>query len=301
MRHPCHAWFVLVALWLGAAPSAAAAQDFESVEIVTHDLGGGLFMLVGRGGNIGMSIGADGVFLVDDQFAPLTPKILAAIAKLSADPVRFVINTHWHGDHTGGNENLGSAGALIVAHDKVRERMSVEQFMQAFGRRVPAAPKAALPVITFAETISFHLNGERIEVFHVETAHTDGDAIVHFAIHDVFHMGDTFFNGGYPFIDIESGGSIDGMIAAADRVIALSDGQSKIIPGHGALSDRAGLRAYRAMLGGVRDAIAKALEARKSVEEVVSHKPTAAFDSQWGDGFVKPDDFVRSVYRSLAP
>ena len=235
---------VLVALVLCVlCPRSPLAQGFDQVVIQTQSLADGLHMLTGRGGNLVVSSGADGVFLVDDQFAPLSERILAAIAKISSQPLRFVVNTHWHGDHTGGNENMGRAGALIVAHDNVRRRMSADQFQAAFQRTVPAAPPAALPVITFGEDVTFHLNGGEVHVFHVARAHTDGDAIVHFRAGNSIHMGDTFFNGLYPFIDLDSGGSIDGVIAAVDRALPLMDKKTRVIPGHGPLSDRAGLEA----------------------------------------------------------
>ena len=280
--------------------SAAQGQDFDKVQIRTIPVAEGVHMLTGRGGNLGVSSGSDGVFLVDDQFAPLTDKIRAAIAEISDRPLRFVLNTHWHGDHTGGNENLGEAGVLIVAHDKVRERMSVEQFMADFDRRVPAAPPAALPVITFGEDVTFHVNGHDVHVFHVDPAHTDGDAIVHFRGADVFHMGDTFFAGRYPFIDVGSGGSVDGVIAAADRVLALSGKGTKIIPGHGPLSDRAGLQRYREMLAAVRERVAAGIARGRSADQVVASQPTAEYDAEWGGGFMTPEQFVRIVYASLA-
>ena len=286
--------------WLAVFPPQSVAQDFDAVQIESRDLGHGIHLLTGRGGNIAASVGDDGVVLIDDQFAPLTPKILAAVRALSSEPVRFVINTHWHSDHTGGNENLGKAGAVIVAHDNVRVRMSVEQFMLAFNRRVPASPPKALPVVTFADAVTLHLNGEQIRIFHVDPAHTDGDSVIHFADVGVFHMGDTFFNGIYPFIDVGSGGTIDGMIAAAERVLALADGKSKIIPGHGPLADRAQLSEYRDMLAAVRESVAGAIAAGRTVEDVVASKPTARFDAVWGKGFMKPDDFVRIVYQALA-
>ncbi|MBT8487910.1 MAG: MBL fold metallo-hydrolase, partial [Gemmatimonadetes bacterium] len=182
----------------------------ENVQIRTQQVADGVYMLMGQGGNIGVSVGDDGVFIIDDQFAPLTDKILAAIAAITDEPVRFVFNTHWHGDHTGGNENMGEAGALIVAHDNVRERMSTEQVLERIGRPVsttPASPAGALPVITFSEDVSFHINGGQLHAFHVSNAHTDGDAIVHFVSANVVHMGDTFFRDRFPFIDTASGGS----------------------------------------------------------------------------------------------
>ncbi len=298
-RHGVGAAFVL-ALMTAIGASPLAGQDFENVQIQTQKVVPGVYMLVGQGGNLGVSAGSDAVFLVDDQFAPLTEKIRAAIAAFSDRPIKFVLNTHWHFDHTGGNENLGTGGALIVAHDNVRKRMSVEQFMEAFDRTVPASPKVALPVVTFSEEVTFHINNDEIHVFHVSNAHTDGDAIIHFSKANVVHMGDTYFNGFYPFIDVGSGGSIDGMITAADRVLAITDAETKIIPGHGALSDKAGLTAFRDMLKGVRDAVAAQVATGKTQEQVVAAKPTAAFDAKWGGGFLNPDQFTSIVYSDLS-
>ncbi len=286
-------------LVMGLTVQPVTAQDFDAVEIEATDLGGGIHMLTGQGGNIGVSVGSDGVVLIDDQFAPLSKKILAAVARISPGNVRFVLNTHWHGDHTGGNENLGLGGAVIVAHDNVRERMSVEQFMAAFGRRVPASPKAALPIVTFDQSMTLHFNGGEIHVFHVDPAHTDGDSIVHFRSANVIHMGDTYFNGMYPFIDTSSDGTLNGLIDAAGRVLDIANDETKIIPGHGRLSNRAELEAYRDMLVAVRDQISKAMAAGSDVEQVVAAKPTAAFDAAWGGGFMKPDDFVRIAFATL--
>src|SRR6185503_12175274 len=202
-----------------AGTALAQQQDFSKVEVKSQKVAEGLYMLQGAGGNIGLSVGADAAFLVDDQYAPLTPKITAAVKALTDKPIKFVLNTHWHGDHTGGNENLGTAGTLIVAHDNVYRRMSTEQFITFFNEKVAASPKVALPVITFNDTLTFHLNGDDLHAFHVPPAHTDGDSIVHFRKADVIHMGDTFFNGMYPFIDVDSGGGIEGMIGAADKVL----------------------------------------------------------------------------------
>ncbi len=287
-----------ISLWLVAA-TASSAQDMRDVEIETVPVAPGVYMLSGRGGNIGLSTGSDGAFLIDDQYAPLTDRIRAAVSKLGAAPIRFVVNTHWHADHTGGNENLGRAGALIVAHDNVRERLSVEQFMEAFGRRVPASPPAALPVVTFSDAVTFHWNGDAIRAFHVDPAHTDGDTVVHFPAADVVHMGDTYFNGFYPFIDVSSGGSVDGMVAAADLVLALAGDETKIIPGHGPLSNRAELSAYRAMLATVRDRVREAVARGETADQVVAARPTRDFDAEWGDGFLEPEPFVRIVYDSL--
>jgi len=284
---------------LSAPPIYAQDQDFSAVEIETVLVAEGVWMLVGAGGNIGVSAGEDGVFLIDDQYAPLTEKIRAAVAKFSSKPVRFVLNTHWHGDHVGGNEHLGKAGTLIVAHENVRTRMSTEQFLAAFDQKVPPSPQVALPVVTFNDSVTFHLNGDTIRAFHVAPAHTDGDSIVHFERADVIHMGDVFFNSGYPFVDTSSGGSAPGVVAAVDRALELVGPKTKVIPGHGELTDRAGLVAYRDMMKTIVDRVAAMKAAGKSLEEVQAAKPTKEFDERWGGGFVKPDLFVSFVYEGV--
>ena len=289
---------LLALLALAAAP-AAAQDDFRAVEIKTEKLADGLYMLTGRGGNLGLSVGKSGTFLIDDQYAPLTDKILAAVKTVTPDPVRFVVNTHWHGDHTGGNENLGRTGAFVVAHENVRRRMSAEQFIEALQAKVPPAPEGALPVVTFAEGITFHWNGEEMRVFHVAPAHTDGDAIVHFVRADVWHMGDVFFNGSYPFIDTSSGGRIDGVIEAVDRVLEKTGEDTRFIPGHGPAATRADLRAYRDLLAAARERIAKLKAAGKTRDQVIAAKPTAEWDAKWGGGFMKPDVWTGIVYDSV--
>lgn len=282
------------------APSAARAQDLSGVQVRTEHVAGAVHVLTGAGGNVAVVAGADGVFLVDDQYAPLTERIRAAVARISPAAVRFVLNTHWHGDHTGGNENLGKAGVLIVAHDNVRTRMSADQFMNNLSDTVKASPRAALPVVTFTEAVTFHLNGEEVHAFHVAPAHTDGDAVVHFRRADVVHMGDTYFNGFYPYIDLSSGGSVEGMIAAADRVLAMAGERTRIIPGHGPVSGRAELRAYRDVLATVRDRVRALAREGKTLEQVLAARPSAEFDARWGQGFMKPGSFVRIVYQSVA-
>jgi len=290
---------VSFALVFAVAPAAAAQVNYDTVQVRTLKVGDGVYMLQGAGGNIGVSVGSDGVILVDDQFAPLSDKIKAAVAALGG-PIRFLLNTHWHGDHTGGNENFAKSGVVIVAHENVRRRMSVEQFVAVFNQRVPASPTGALPVVTFTDAVTFYLNGDSINVFHVAPAHTDGDAIIWFRRANVIHMGDTFFNGRYPLIDLSSGGSIDGMVGAADRVLAVADANTKIIPGHGPLGDRAALQAYRTMLATIRDRIRQAVTAGRTLEQVQAAKPTAEFDAVWGSGRITPTLFVEMLYTDLA-
>ena len=284
-----------------AIPGYTRQHDHEKVRIETVQLADGVAMLMGgMGGNLGVSYGEDGVFVIDDQFAPLTGKITAAIAALNDKPVRFVINTHWHFDHVGGNENFGKAGAVIVAHENVRKRMRVDQFIKAFDMRIPAAPDVALPIVTFTQDVTFHLNDDEIHVFHVPNAHTDGDAVIRFRKANVLHTGDLYFAGMYPFIDVESGGSINGMIEAVAGLLPGIDKKTRIIPGHGPLSNKAELTTYLEMLSTIRDRILRLVRNGKTLEEAVAAKPTADFDDTWGNGFMSPEQFVGIVYRDLA-
>lgn len=296
MRATLPMFALLLALPLGAA---AQGTDFSKVEVGATPLRGSTYLLTGAGGNIVASVGEDGAFLIDDQFGPLSDKIRAQLDALGKGPVRFVLNTHWHGDHTGGNENFGRGGAVIVAHENVRKRMSSEQFIEAFGSKVAPSPDAALPVVTFADGVSLHFNGDSAAATHVAHAHTDGDALVKFAQANVLHMGDTFFHQAYPFIDVSSGGTINGLIAAIEAGIALCDADTIVIPGHGPRTDRAGLQAYRELLVSSRDAVATLKSAGKTIDETIAAKPTAATDEALGKGFIKPEGFVRFIYQTL--
>ena len=288
----------LAAGLLALAAPLAAQPDVSAVEIRIEKIAPGVAVLFGAGGNIGLSYGEDGNILVDDQFAPLTEKIAAALRTLDPDPLRFVVNTHWHYDHVGGNEALGRAGAVILAHRNVRERMSTDQFIAAMNQRVPASPKGALPVVTFAEGVDLHLNGDTLHVFHVRNAHTDGDSIVHWRKANVLHMGDTFFHrSSFPFIDLSSGGSIDGLIAATATGLAMADERTRIIPGHGPVASRAEFAAYRAMLVDIRAKVAAGIAARRSLAQIQASRPAARYGMP--DGFIKPDQFVEAVYTSL--
>lgn len=276
-----------------------AQQDFSKVEVKAENLAPGVAVLFGAGGNIGVSHGEDGTVLIDDQFAPLTPKIQAAVAALGASPVKFLINTHWHGDHSGGNENFGKAGAVIMAHDNVRVRMSTDQ-KTPFGE-VKASPKVALPVITYAEGLKLHLNGEEVRVISVPPAHTDGDSVVHWTKSNVIHMGDLFFHKmSYPFVDRSSGGDVRGVIAAADKVLAMADDNTKIIPGHGAVASKADLKAYRDMLVAIVGKVEAAVNAGKSLEVVKAMKPADGFGVN-PKGFITADRFIEMVYGTLKP
>ena len=281
------------------SPASFAQSDYSRVQIKTEKLSATTYMLTGAGGNLGVSVGKDVVFVVDDQFAPLTPKIKAAIAKLSRKPVKFVLNTHWHFDHTGGNENFGKAGALIVAHENVRKRMSSEQLIEFLGMPIKPSPDQALPIVTFTTDVTFHLNGDEVHVFHVANAHTDGDAIVQFRKSNVIHLGDVFFNKLYPFIDTSSGGTIDGMIAAADTVLALANDDTKLIPGHGPLATKDDLRNYRDMLSTIAGRVKTQIKDGKTLGDIIASKPTVEFDEAWGKGFIRPNKFVEMLWRNL--
>ncbi len=264
-------------LLLFVSCSSLYSQNFDTVEIKTSKLTESIYMLEGSGGNIGALVGNDGIIIIDDQFAPLTEKIKTALSKISSKPVRFVINTHFHGDHAGGNENFGGQGAIIVAHDNVRKRLSVDYLFEAMKQTQKAAPYDALPKVTFADSVTFHMNGETVHVFYAKNAHTDGDVIIHFKGSNIFHTGDVFVRYGFPFIDQGAGGSIDGMIKAIENLINITNDQSKIIPGHGAMSTRKDLIDYKNMLVTVRNRVADGMKQGKTLQQIADSDPLKGY------------------------
>ena len=279
------------------ASATLPAQDFADVEIGTEAVRDGVYVLTGAGGNIGLVVGERGAFLVDDQYAPLTQRIQAAVSEITDRPIRFVLNTHWHGDHTGGNENLADDGALVIAHDNVRKRMSEGQFMEFFDREVEPAPADALPVVTFNDGIRFHLGGHTVHAIHVPGAHTDGDAIVHLVEADVIHAGDIVFYGMYPFIDYGSGGSLGGMIEAVDVILDLAGDETAVIAGHGGpVIDREQLAGYRDMLADVHRELIEMIVDGATLDEVLAAGITADYDETWGGGFIEPGTWVEMNY-----
>jgi cyclase len=293
----------LLAVSVYAASVRAQMGDPSKVTLKTTAVTPGLSMIEGvngfAGGNVAVSAGEDGVFVVDDEIAPMTAKLKTALAALSKKPVRFVINTHWHADHTGGDPAMAAAGAVIVAQDNVRKRLSVENVRTMSGHimKTPALPASALPVITFGEDVTLHFNGDDVHVIHMPPAHTDGDAIVHFQKANVIHTGDVVV-GGYPVVDGESGGTLTGMIAAVEKILALANDTTKVIPGHGPVMTKADVTAYREMLVTVRDRVGKLMAQKKSLDEIKAAKPLADLDARWGVMF-KGDDVVEMVYKAF--
>ncbi len=289
----------LAALTLQAPVAVPQDRDFSKVEIKTTKVAESVYMVEGAGGNIGVYTGREAVLVIDDQFAPLTDKIKAAITKLSDKPIRFLFNTHFHGDHTGGNENFAKAGVAIIAHDNVRKRLSTEQYNAVFDRKTPPSPDIALPIVTFNDSVTFHLDGEDITCYHVPNAHTDGDAIVWFRKANVVHTGDCLFNGFYPIIDVSAGGSAAGMIAAADRLLKVIGADTKLIPGHGPLATRKDLEAFRDMMVKAQGRVKDLVAAGKSLDDIQKAKPLADLDATWGKR-VEPDVFLKELYMDLS-
>ena len=272
-----------------------AQTDFSKVEIKVTKVSGSVYMLEGAGGNIGVSVGADGILIVDDQFAPLAEKIRAALKTLGDGKLKFVLNTHWHGDHTGGNAQFSNE-ASIIAHDNVRKRLSTEQ--KVFNEKVPASPKEALPVITFDNSLSVHFNNEEIRAIHFPHGHTDGDSVIFFTGSNVVHMGDDFFAGRFPFVDLENGGNVVSLAKNVGEVIGRLPNGVKIIPGHGPLSNIDDLKLYHRMLLETIDIVSKQAAAGKTLEQIKAAGLPDTWKS-WGTGFIKTDQWIELIYRSL--
>ena len=286
---------VLIIAFLSLSPTIQGAE----VKIMAIPVAEQIYMVTGEGGNIGLFIGEDGTILIDDQFAPLTEKIVATIKSVGGNFPKFLINTHYHGDHTGGNENLGQGGTLIFSHDNVRERLSTGSFIAAFNMKRGSVSHVGLPVVTFSENISFYLNSDIVRVIHVPHAHTDGDSFICFEKANVIHAGDLFFNGFYPFIDVTHGGSLKGMIKGVDRVLALADDNTKIIAGHGPVGDKEQLLSYRQMLETAYKRLKKLKAEGKTAQEAAAAKPLADLESTWGDGIFKGDRWIEIIYSGV--
>jgi len=287
----------LLLLGLGLSTHSFAQRDYSQVNITAEQLSENVYVLFGAGGNMALVTGSDQNYLIDDQFAPLSDKILFKIKSLNDKPLAYVLNTHWHGDHTGGNENLAKEGALIIASDRVYDRLKSGQ--QSARRNTPPAPNMALPVISFSDQMNLRYREDaHIHGMHVNDAHTDGDSFYYFPEENVIHLGDNFFNGKYPFIDIDSGGDIDGLLSNLRMAAAMIDEETKIIPGHGAVGTLADLKAYTHVLETCVTLIKDLRDEGLSVDEIIHAKPLAAWDDSYGDGFISPEAFIRSVFQS---
>jgi cyclase len=282
-----------------SAASLAQERDFSQVEIATHRLADNLYYLQGAGGNIGVSVGEDGVFLIDDQFAPLTEKILAAIRGVTDQPVRFLLNTHHHGDHTGGNQNLGRAGVVIVAHENVRTLLRNGLTSGDLDQLLSADQRAGLPVVTYTDSVRFHLNGENIHAFHVGPAHTIGDSFVHFQNANVIHTGDVFRTTGYPYVDGNASGSFLGIVAGYEMLLEISNPDTVFVPGHGVPSSQDDVREQLDMIYTIRDRVKTGIDGDLSLERIQSGKPTAEYDARWGGGKIKAPVLVEVIYNEL--
>ena len=288
----------LTVLFLCTLPAGAVAQtDYSKVEIKATKVAGNVYMLQGAGGNIGVSVGSDGILIVDDQFAPLADKIRAALKGLNQGKLRFILNTHWHGDHTGGNVAFGPE-APIIAHDNVRKRLSTEQRIEFFKRTVPASPKEALPVITFNQSLSVHFNGEEIRAIHYPNGHTDGDSVIFFTTSNVVHLGDDFFSGSFPFVDVDNGGNVVGLAKNIGEIITKIPAGAKLIPGHGPLSTIDDLKLYHRMLLETTDVVRKKVAEGKTVDQIKSEGLPEEWKS-WGTGFIKTDQWIELIFNSL--
>jgi cyclase len=289
--------FLLLIVSLLFAVSASAQTDFSKVQMKATKVAGNVYMLEGAGGNIGVSVGDDGLLIVDDQFAPLADKIRAALKGIADKKLHFILNTHWHGDHTGGNVAFGPE-ATIIAHDNVRKRLATEQKSTVFNTTTPPSPKEGLPVITFDQTLTVHFNGEDIKAIHYPRGHTDGDSVIFFSASNVVHLGDDFFAGRFPFVDLESGGSVEGLVKNIGELITKIPADAKLIPGHGPISTLDDLKSYHSMLQQTTEIVRGKIKAGKTLDQIKTEGLPAEW-APWGSGFIKTDRWVETIYRSL--
>jgi len=274
--------------------SIFAQRDFDKVEIEALQVSDNIYMLKGSGGNIGVLTGEEGTLIIDTQFAPLSEKIKSAISDITDHDVNYVVNTHWHGDHTGGNKNFSNDGAVIIAHDNVRKRLSTNN-VRPFGRTTEAAPEEAWPHLTFNDKLNFYFNGHSLHLTHVHNAHTDGDVFIYFADANVLHMGDCFFKDRFPFIDTALGGSPDGALKAISVALMICDDDTKIIPGHGSLAKKEDLIKYNKMLMTLVDRVKASIEDDKSLEEALNSNLTEGYEG-WGSGFINDEKIIKTLY-----
>jgi glyoxylase-like metal-dependent hydrolase (beta-lactamase superfamily II) len=289
--------FLLLLVLFVFAGAAQAQTDFSKVQMKATKVAGNVYMLEGAGGNIGVSVGDDGLLIVDDQFAPLADKIRAALKGLADKKLRFILNTHWHGDHTGSNVAFGPE-ATIIAHDNVRKRLATEQKSTVFNSTTPASPKEALPVITFDQSLSVHFNGEDIRAIHFPHGHTDGDSVIFFSASNVVHLGDDFFAGRFPFVDLESGGSVEGLVKNIGELVNKIPADAKLIPGHGPISTLDDLKSYHRMLQQTTEIVRGKITAGKTLDQIKTEGLPDEW-KPWGTGFIKTDRWVETIYKSL--
>jgi glyoxylase-like metal-dependent hydrolase (beta-lactamase superfamily II) len=290
----------LVGLLVSSVQATPQRPPQFDMEINSIQLTDSLYVLEGAGGNVAVFVWDGGVLLVDDKLAAASPRVKAAVAAITPKPIRFVVNSHWHRDHSGGNEALAGDGAVVVAHESVRQRMSVDGFVAVFDREVPASPEAALPVVTFTRDVTFHLGGEEISVVHVGPAHTDGDSLVRFRRANVLHMGDCYLNGSFPVVDSSNGGLLTGIIDAADTALGMLDERARIVPGHGPVASGRDLRQWRDMLVTIVERVKRSAAAGRSLGEVKAERPTREWDERFPASFVTPDHVVEEIYRLVA-
>ena len=270
------------------------------LELNTTKLTDSMYVIHGSGGNVILSIGNDGIILVDDQYAPVTEKMKSVVTNITNKPIKFVINTHWHPDHTGGNERLGEEGAIIVSHENVRKRLKYDQFFEMINQTIPALSKKGLPIITFSDNMTFYQDADEIRITHLDKGHTDGDSAVYFTQNNVIHIGDDFSDKAYPFLDLSTGGSIDGLISSLQSIISMINNDTIIVAGHSGISNQTKVKDYLSMLIDVRSLISNMIKEDKTLNEIIQSKPTAKYDTTyWDYSFIKPKHLVTNIYESL--